>query len=84
LLTIFHLDKNTAPIATGGVEEGANGFDRSTVPADDPTQIFGVYPNAEEGTPVIPRFLDVYFVGMRDQTAENELKKVSHENFELT
>jgi hypothetical protein len=84
LLTIFHLDKNTAPIATGGVEEGADGFDRSTVPADDPTQIFGVYANAEQGTPVIPRFLDVYFVGMRDQTAENELKKVSHENFELT
>jgi hypothetical protein len=83
-VTVLHLDKNPAAIPTSGIKEGANRFDRSTVAADDPAQILGIYADAEKGTSVIPCLLDVYLVGMSDQTTKNELEKISHEKSELT
>jgi hypothetical protein len=83
-MTVLHLDKNPAAIPTSGIEKGANRFDRSTIAADDPTQILGIYADAKEGTTVIPCLLDVNLVGMSDQTTKNELEKISHEKSELT
>ena len=65
-------------VATGGIEEGADGFDGPPVAADDAAEIFGIYADAKKDAPVVAGFLDIDLIGVRNETVQNHFEEISH------